>query len=69
MTASEIQHQRFVEDLHEAEIPYVDEDAHLHDYDYDCVIYAAEEHYSDEYIDLRSMGLSHQEALMVINNE
>lgn len=68
MTA-EIKHQRFVEDLQEPEIPYVDEDAHLHDYDYDCVIYAAEEHYSDEYIDLRSMGLSHKQAMMVINNE
>lgn len=63
---NECDHYRNLEEQGD-EIPdWIDEDAHLHDYDHDAVIYAAEEHYSDEYEDLRSMGLSHKQALMVI---
>ena len=69
MTASEIRHITLQEQLTEPDLPTVDEDAHLYDYEYDAVIYAAEEHYSEEYDDLRSLGLSHKQALMVINNE
>ena len=69
MTASEIRHITLQEQLSETDLPEVDEDAHLHDYDYDAVIYAAEEHYPDEYKELRELGLDHKQALMVINNE
>lgn len=69
MTAAEIRHITLQEQLAEPDLPEVDEDAHLHDYEYDAVIYAAEEHYSDEYNELRELGLSHKQALMVINNE
>ncbi|AMK16287.1 hypothetical protein [Methanobrevibacter olleyae] len=60
--SSEIRHINFQELCNEPEIPYVDEDQHLHDFDHDYVVYLAEEHYSTEEEEmLFSIGLKREE--------
>ena len=67
--ASEMREIWLQEMLTEPDIPEIDEDAHLHDYDYDYVVYCAKEHESDEYRNLRSIGLTHTQAEKVISND
>lgn len=64
MTASEIKHITFQEKLMD-----YDEDYEQYDYESDEICHKAEEHYSDEYSDLRSIGLNHKQARKVIYDE
>ena len=64
MTASEIKHITFQEMLMDQE-----EDYEQVDYESDEICHKAEEHYSDEYIDLRAIGLNHKQARKVIYDE
>lgn len=69
---NECDHYRNLEEAGDDGIPaWVDEDAHLDDYNADCIFYIedAQEQYEWEYRELRSLGLSHKQALKVMENE
>ena len=73
--APEIKHYELLEEIADDGIPEDaiteklaewDEDTHLHDYPGEIEI---DEHYSEEYCELRSMGLTHPETMEAIKHE